>query len=131
MLLVLLLLLLRMLLLLMLLLLVLLLLLLSPTISQKLLAQHMRGRKRDDVALESKGSTWLPEAAKAGVAKATAVKAAAAKAAAAKSMTNEMFNLRLKANKKKEGESPEDGFGNEKAGKNIVVVYISEPWELN
>jgi len=99
MLLVLLLLLLRMLLLLMLLLLVLLLLLLlSPTISQKLLAQHMRGRKRDDVALESKGSTWLPEAAKAAAAKAAAAKAGAAKAAAAKSMTNEQ---------KKKGERPQ------------------------
>jgi len=128
MLLVLLLLLLRMLLLLMLLLLVLLLLLLlSPTISQKLLAQHMRGRKRDDVALESKGSTWLPEAAKAraakaaaakaAAAKAAAVKAAAANAAAAKSMTNEMFNLRLKANKKSRERAQKMGSGTKRREK--------------
>jgi len=44
----------------------------------------MRGRKRDDVALKSRGSQVKAEAV-----------------APAKSMTNEMFNLRLRENQKK------------------------------
>lgn len=71
----------------------------------------MRGRKRDDVALKSRGSQVKAEAV-----------------APAKSMTNEMFNLRLRENQKKkkkkkeERMSPENGV--EKSGKNILVVYF-------
>lgn len=78
-----------------------------PGNQSKTLAQHMRGRKRDDVALKSRGSQVKAEAV-----------------APAKSMTNEMFNLRLRENqKKKRGTNEPRKWGRKKREKYPCSIF--------